>query len=187
MMKFKLCIFALGLSILLFACNTNTGLVDPSLTDNDEPLVVLDEVLNSISNVWNALPVPLLLTNDTTIPILKSSDFMFLRLQSKDCDVCFVNTISDLNEFQTASETGQKLYLIIDEMGSKEKANFLSGFKLNNVEVIFINSQLSKLDEIGGGAYFGHVSNGVITDALPVHQLFVKEFIFSFLKKGSIK
>ena len=47
----------------------------------------------------------------------------------------------------------------------------------------FLESNFSKLDQIGNGSYLGMVRNSVIYDALPVNQLLNKEFVMSFLAK----
>lgn len=181
-MKFKSYLLSLCL-LLLLGCQAEKRLEIPSDISQGDAFVILDEVLDKITNVWNALPVSISANSDT-LSIFKDGDFKFLRLQKKECDVCIVSMISYLNEFQGASKSRQKLYLILDEMPSMEKTNFLSGYQFNNIEVIFIESQLSGLDAVGAGSYFGYVMNDVIIDALPVDQLLVKEFIFSFLQKG---
>lgn len=180
-MRYKYGVMVL-LVLLIVSCGVDRSVYKTESMVDQQSYEVLDEALEVIIDVWNVLPITLNMPDETLLKV-KEKEFVFLRLRKTNCDLCIVNMINYLNQFMSGSDNISKAYLIIDEMEVKEKANFISGFELYNIEVLYMESKFSLLDEIGGGLYFGKVVNGVIIDALPVDQLFTKEFIFSFLNK----
>ena len=169
--------------ITLISCDSKIETKNEN-TFPTESFEILDEALSEITTLWDSLPTSITNTDEAILE-LQNDDFIFLRISGANCDLCMVNMISYLNEFQAESTVKAKVYLLVDDMNFRDKANFLSGLQLTDIEILFLGSSLSILDKIRGGAYFGKAINGQITDALPVHQFLTKEFMISFLNKVS--